>query len=162
MTTHNDHTCCFTGHRSINQEHQDKLAILLDNLLDKLIAHGVTQFRAGGAIGFDTIAALKIIEKKKKYPHIKLHLILPCKNQAERWNDLCRATYKYTLDMADSVTYVSEMYVSGCMLKRNRCLVDGSQFCIAYCLSEGGGTAYTLNYAKEHGLRTINLATMLE
>ena len=162
ITVVNDnYICCFTGHRSIAVENIDKMSALVDSILDMLISQGVTQFRTGGAVGFDTLAALKIIEKKKNNPHIQLHLILPCKNQSESWNELCQKIYSYTLEAADSITYISDTYVSGCMLKRNRSLVDGSQFCVAYCISEDGGSAYTLNYAKKQGLRTINVATML-
>lgn len=156
----NEYICCFTGHRNIFPEHTEKMPELLDGILEMLIDRGVTVFRAGGAVGFDTVAALKVIEKKKKYPDIKLHLILPCKNQSEKWNDLCKQTYLYTLSQADSITYTADEYTHGCMLKRNRQLVNGSQFCIAYCTTGEGGTAYTLNYAKGRGLRTINIATM--
>ena len=48
-----------------------------------------------------------------------------------------------------------------CMLKRNRHLVDGSSVCIAYLAQEKGGTAYTVNYAKEHGLTVLNIANMI-
>ena len=153
--------CCFTGHRNILAKHQHGLADLIDNILEKLIKNGVTVFRTGGAIGFDTAVALKVIEKKNKYPQIQLHLMLPCKNQSEKWNDYCKQTYLYTLEKADKITYTSEIYARGCMLKRNRELVNGSHYCIAYCVSDTGGTAYTLDYAKKHNVRTLNIAKLL-
>lgn len=156
-----EYICCFTGHREILPEHADRLAGVVDNVLETLIKNGVTVFRAGGAIGFDTVVALKVIEKKRHYPHIKLHLLLPCKDQADRWNDFCKQTYLYTLEQADSVVYTSEIYTKGCMLKRNRALVDGSHYCVAYCTTQKGGTAYTLNYARKKEVRTINIANML-
>ena len=42
--------------------------------------------------------------------------------------------------------------------KRNRHLVDGSSVCIAYLTQEKGGTAYTVNYAKQKEVQVINLA----
>ena len=52
-------TACFTGHRNIAYEDALRLPALLDRVLVELIERGATAFRAGGAIGFDTVAALK-------------------------------------------------------------------------------------------------------
>ena len=41
-------------------------------------------------------------------------------------------------------------------------LVEGSDYCVTY-LSDGyGGTAYTVDYAKKHGVDVINLYDKLE
>ena len=44
------------------------------------------------------------------------------------------------------------------MQKRNRYLVDHSGTCVCYLTSAKGGTAYTVNYTKQKGLRIIHLA----
>jgi uncharacterized phage-like protein YoqJ len=153
--------CMFTGHRIINARHISTLPHRLDDLLEQLIAHGYTEFRAGGAIGFDTVAALKVLERREHDPSLSLELCLPCRDQTHGWDARSREYYEYILTHADRVSYVQEAYTKGCMLARNRMLVDGSQFCIGYCTSERGGSAYTLDYAKKKGLRVINLARML-
>ena len=154
--------CCFTGHRRIRPEIMPELSALLDRVLDTLINDGVTEFRTGGAVGFDTLAALKVLEKREKYPQIKLVLYLPCRNQAERWDAECQAFYSHILTEADGMVYVCERYRAGCMQERNQRLVQGSHFCIGYCTSARGGSAYTLDYARNHGLRVINLSAMLK
>lgn len=153
--------CCFTGHRKIDGDAMAKLSPLLDRIIDRLIADGVEVFRTGGAIGFDTLAALKIIELKRLGRRIRLELVLPCKNQSDLWSDEDKRFYGYILENADSVIYARESYTRGCMLERNRMLVDGSCFCIGYCTTETGGSAYTLNYAKKKNLRVINLASLI-
>lgn len=153
--------CCFTGHRKIDGEAMQMLSILLDRALSNLTANGVTVFRAGGAMGFDTLAALKVIELREKDPSIRLDLFIPCREQADKWDGRSQEYYAYILSKADNVIYVRENYVSGCMLERNRKMVDGSDFCIGFCTSKKGGSAYTLNYAKQKNVRVINLATML-
>lgn len=153
--------CCFTGHRRIDGEALQGLSVLLDDALDRLIADGVTVFRTGGAKGFDTLAALKVLDRKQVCPDIALHLYLPCRDQTYGWDDRSCEYYDYILERADRVVYAQEAYTRGCMLERNRMLVGGSQFCIGYCISERGGSAYTLRYAKENGARVINLARML-
>lgn len=152
-------TCCFTGHRSISCEHFKKLPEQLDILFDRLVANGFRRFKTGGAIGFDTLAALKCLEIKKKYPSlpITLELCLPCKDQTNGWSEQEKHVYNFVLSQADRVTYEQEVYTAGCMYARNRRLVDGSHVCVAYLSSNHGGTAYTCNYARQKGVRVINL-----
>ena len=61
------------------------------------------------------------------------------------------------MEAADKIVYTSENYYNGCMHKRNRHLVDNSSLCIAYLTKESGGTAYTVNYARQNGLTIINV-----
>ena len=51
-------------------------------------------------------------------------LILPGREQADRWSAAARARYRSILGRADSVVYVSPVYYQGCMLARNRRLVE--------------------------------------
>ena len=156
------YVCCFTGHRDISVRHAECIVAVLDNTLEKLIASGVTLFRAGGALGFDTLVALKVLEKKNRYPQISLHLCLPCKDQTVRWGEYDKRVYDYILNKADCVSYVADKYYRGCMLARNRQLVNGADFCVSYCNKNTGGTAYTVNYAKEHNVKIINVHTLCE
>ena len=153
--------CCFTGHRKIDGNTMRSLSLLLDRALERLIADGVTVFRTGGAMGFDTLVSLKILELKKRGEDIILELYVPCRTQADRWSDCNREYYGYILENADRVIYVSDDYFKGCMHERNRRMVEGSQFCVGFCMTESGGSAYTIDYAKSKNLRVINLAAML-
>ncbi len=154
--------CCFTGHRAIPDAHIIKLPELLDTELERLIVGGVTVFRGGGALGFDTLAELKVLEKRNKYGFISLELILPCRDQAKGWSERNRGIYEYIARAADKVEYVTDTYTPYCMHERNRRLVNGSDFCVAYCASLSGGSAYTCRYAKKKGVEVINLAKRIE
>ena len=156
-----EYICCFTGHRSIDKAHANQLNDLLGKAIDKMIQDGVTVFRNGGAVGFDTLAALKVIEKKKANKNIRLELFLPCKNQAEKWNAFSKEIYAYILSEADAISYSAESYTPYCMHARDKAMVEGSGCCIAYCLRSSGGSAFTLEHAYKHGLRIINLAGSL-
>ena len=68
------------------------------------------------------------------------------------------AIYEEIKSQADKVVYTSHDYFRGCMFKRNRHLVNGSSVCIAYLTQEKGGTAYTVNYARQNNVQVINLA----
>ena len=155
-------TVCFTGHRHIPELDYPQLEEALVDTVEGLIARGAEVFRAGGAVGFDTFAALTVLSLKKKHPHIRLELILPCPTQARGWeiNDLC--LYEQILAQADAHRYVSTGYYRGVLQMRNRALVDGADVCVAYLRnSHGGGTAFTVSYALKQGLELINLQDTL-
>ena len=153
-------TCCFTGHRNILVEKCDIIENRTKNAIISLIKEGYTNFMAGGALGFDTIAALCVIELKNIYPHIKLNLALPCKDQDKSWNLKDKTVYDNIIKNADSVYYVSENYTRGCMHVRNTYMVNNSNFCICYLTEASGGTAYTVNLAYKKGLGVINVALL--
>lgn len=150
--------CCFTGHRYMSAIPLEEIKKRLESLLVKLIENeDFTDFRAGGARGFDSVAALTVLKLKNRYPHIKLHLILPCKGQEKYFSPFEKQVYALALAHADSVAYVQERYSDGVMFARNRALVDGSDLCVAYLEKLEGGTYQTVNYARKKRVRTINL-----
>jgi len=129
----------------------------LKNTIIDLIGDGVIYYGAGGALGFDTLAALTVLELKQQYPQIKLILVLPCKNQTKNWRQKDIEVYESIKSQADKIVYTSEHYYSGCMQKRNRHLVDNSDYCICYKTHDTGGTAFTVNYANKQRLKIINI-----
>lgn len=151
-------TCCFTGHRKIPQELETELAKRLEATIEELIENGYRFFGAGGALGFDTMAAQTVIRLRGRYPQIRLILVLPCVTQADRWPERDQETYRGIMEQADKVVYVSQEYTRSCMFARNRHLVDCSSACICYLAESTGGTAYTVDYARKNGLKVINLA----
>lgn len=157
MRSIKEQTCCFTGHREITLP-VETIQYNLEKQLKELISSGVIYYGAGGALGFDTIAALTVIKLRQIYPQIKLIMVLPCKEQTKGWNSNDIGIYNYILNQADKVVYTSENYYPGCMHKRNRHLVYNSSHCICYLEKNTGGTAYTVNYAKEKGLTIYNVA----
>ena len=153
-----DQTCCFTGHRDIPKTNYGMIQICLERIISDLASQGVRYFKTGGALGFDTIAALIVLKFRKKFPHIRLILVLPYKEQAENWSDSDKKIYGEILENADKVVYTSKHYHNGCMHKRNRHLVDKSGACICYLVKDSGGTSYTVDYARKKGLKIINIA----
>lgn len=151
-------TVCFTGHRSLTSEEKRNLKNALKETLEKCYETGARCFRCGGALGFDTLAAIAVLNLQRDHPDIRLELVLPCPQQSERWNQSDVNLYEEIKQSADLVTYISDTYYSGVLQLRNRKLVDGSDICIAYLKnSHGGGTAFTCAYAIRSGLEFINL-----
>ena len=156
----NEKICCFTGHRNFSND-PNEIRNILSVLLDNMITEGYTVFRAGGALGFDMLAAEAVLAKKEDGRNIRLDLMLPCPEQADKWNAESRARYRRILLLADSKSYIADNYTPTCMHERNRQMVDGASLCIAYKKHERGGTAYTCRYAEKQGVTVINLATYL-
>ena len=153
-----NYTACFTGHRIIPLFERATLSKLLEKAVIESIENGYRYFGAGGALGFDTMASFTVLRLRNKYPQIKLILVLPCENQTRNWKTADIEKYEHIKSQADKVAYVSKEYTRDCMHKRNRHLVDNSSLCICYLSKPSGGTAYTVNYAKEKGIKSINIA----
>lgn len=153
-----EQTVCFTGHRKIPSFQRLSIRRKLKKTLVTLIEQGYRFFGAGGALGFDTLAAQTVLDLKKDFPQIKLILVLPCVSQADRWAESDKAVYENIKSKADKVVYTSQEYTRDCMFKRNRHLVDGSSVCVCYLTENTGGTAYTVDYAHKQGLTIINIS----
>lgn len=158
MNDNKKHTCCFTGHRRLPKEKVESIVKRLDIAINSLIDKGVTDYISGGAMGFDLIAASLIVTKKEMGSNIMLIFALPCRNQDEHWSDGQKKLYHDLLEEADEIIYVSEEYVEGCMKKRNRYMVDRSAYCICARLYGFSGTEQTMKYARQKGVRVINVA----
>ena len=104
------------------------------------------------------LAALRVLSAREKHPEVKLHLILPCRDQAKNWREGERLLWQDIIDHADSVRFLFDTYRSGCMYARNRALVNGSELCVAYITKRQGGTFYTCSYAQQNGVPILNLA----
>ena len=152
-------TCCFTGHRHIPEKDYALIEEKLEQTIIKLYHNDIINYRAGGALGFHTLAAETVLRLRDgSLQNMRLILVLPCLNQTKGWKAEDVARYEEIKRRANKVKYVSQEYTSECMYKRNRHLVDGSSVCVCYQMQNTGGTAYTVQYAKRQGLRVINVA----
>ncbi|MCM1298468.1 MAG: DUF1273 domain-containing protein [Firmicutes bacterium] len=151
-------SCFFTGHRSF--EINAEISAKLNAMLIELINAGVTDFYAGGAPGWDMLCEKNVLELKKIYPAIKLHLILPCPpyEQTLKWNMRQKCEYKAILEHADDTEIVSDRYYDGCMKARNMRLAESGEVCLCYLRKKRSGTAQTVSMAEKRGLKIINLA----
>lgn len=156
-------TVCFTGHRVLPAGSYEAIMKAVKRTLMTLHDQGYRHFVAGGALGFDTLAALAVLAARDYYKDITLELCLPCRDQADGWGDEDRALYESIKERSDGYVILAEHYYNGCMQRRNRALVDQSSLCVAYLTStsDNGGTVTTVRYANKKGLQVINVAQLL-
>lgn len=153
------YACCFSGHRRLPAGQLPHLRRQLRQAILDQFAQGRHNFCAGGAMGFDLLAAGEVLALRDGgYPLLRLVLLLPYPGQADRWPAEQRQLYEEQRRRADEVVFTATRYTEGCMLQRDRQLVDNSSFCICYLTRDTGGTAYTVGYARRQGVPVLNLA----
>lgn len=151
------YTCSFTGYRpsklpfgnNKNCEEYQQLYSALENAIRLLIKNGVRYFQTGMAQGVDMICGEIVLELKKEFD-IYLFCVTPYENQALEWDSESISAYKRIISAASGVICTGEdVYTKGCMMKRNRYLVDNADYILAVYDGQKGGTMYTVKYAKE-------------
>lgn len=156
--------CAFTGHRPHkflwkNNESDPQCIALKKTLTEQitvLAEAGITGFFSGMAEGTDHYCSQIILDLREKNPALRLHCVLPHEGQADKWSDSAQERYHSILKQADSVEYVSRRYYDGCMLDRNRRLVESSDLLLAvYNGVRRSGTGATVNYARKMGREII-------
>lgn len=156
-----ERSACFTGHRDM-AESESAVSERLYILLEKLVTEEqIAVYYAGGAVGFDTVAAKCVLRLREKYPQVRLRLVLPCSNeeQTRKWTANQKYEFRQILTSADSVEYTAKHQFRGCMAFRNARLVEhATDYCICYHdPARKSGTSQTIGFAEKKGLKIINL-----
>lgn len=151
-------TVCFTGHRRLSPEESALLSHRLNALLEALFRRGYRRFICGGALGFDTLAAECVLRLQASHPEVRLVMALPCGNQAQRWSSGDSRRYERILYAADETHVLAPTYYDGCMMVRNRYMVDRAALCVCYLCHMKGGTVSTVAYALREKVPVLNVA----
>ncbi len=156
-------SCSFTGHRKFHCS--PRTSGILESAILDVMKSGVMDFYAGGAIGWDTFCAETVINMRNRFPHIRLHIVLPCppSQQSAFWSEKQRNEYLSVINAADSVECVSNSYHSSCMRARNQRLIALADCCICYYDSSHyrSGTGQTVRMAQAKGIVVINVFDIL-
>ena len=158
-------TCCFTGHRPDklpwgeweNAPACQDLKRRLNQAVESAYAHGYRHFICGMANGCDLYFFDAARYLRLQHPEVTIEAAIPYSGQADRWRPELRERYAYDLRQCDYQTLVQETYTPGCMMRRNRYMVDASRILIAAFDGRPGGTARTLEYAAQRRLEIIQI-----
>lgn len=136
--------CSFAGHGNLN--YSDEIKIKIFNKCDELISmHKVKEFWVGNYGGFDKISAIIVRELKKKYPDIKLILVIPYVTaEINQYKEIYYKEYDEIIISEYPENTPQRLRI----LKCNQYMIDKSSFLIAYVSRSCGGAAKTLEYAK--------------
>ncbi len=152
-----ENTCCFFGHRTINET--DELKSKLNEIIEKLILdENVDTFLFGSKSRFNSLCQETVTKIKEKYPHIKRIYV---RAEYPYIND----DYKnYLLESYEDTYYPEKIIGSGraVYIERNYEMINNSKFCIVYydelnTANRKSGTKIALDYAVKNGKQIIKL-----
>ena len=158
-------TVCFSGYRPEKlpwgyDECDPRCAQLKQRLRRAVCAacdDGFRHFICGMANGCDLYFFDAARYLRLQHPEVTIEAAIPFAGQADRWRPELRERYAYDLRQCDYQTLVQEAYTPGCMMRRNRYMVDASRILIAAFDGRPGGTARTLEYAARRRLEIIQI-----
>ncbi len=158
-------TCTFTRHRSAKlpwryNENDPRCAELKQRLFDTVEAvysAGFTHFICGMAEGSDLYFCEAVMALRGEHPEITIEAAVPFEGQSDKWPRAQRERYQRLICECDSVVLIQKEYSPGCMMKRNKYMVDNAQLIIACYDGKTGGTLNTLRYALEKGVQVLHL-----
>lgn len=151
-------SCAFTGHRPERlpwgYEEEDsrclQFKIDLETQMRRLLQSGIRHFITGMALGADQYFAEIVLAMQEEGEDVTLECAIPCVTQSSGWSLLQKERYANILNRAQFETLVQHDYSRGCMMRRNRYMVERANTLIAaYDGNPKGGTARTIAYAME-------------
>lgn len=159
-------SCAFTGYRPEKfpfefDEYSSEYKNFENDLTSAIINaanSGCKVFYSGLARGFDIVAAELVIMLRETGRDIKLHCVMPFKNQFDGWEIKWQLRYLRVVKSADDITVLSDSYFPGCYNNRNKFMIDRSDTVITYFDGQKGGTASTIRMAEKNGLYIMNIA----
>lgn len=122
-----DKTCCFFGHRKIEETPELKTA-LVDTIEDLIINKGIDTFLFGSKSEFDDLCHKIVTELKERYPHIKRIYVRSAFQYIPDWYE------KSLLENNEGTYFPEHMENAGraSYVERNQEMINHSKFCVVY------------------------------
>ena len=147
--------CTFAGHRIINE---NVVAPLVNAAITELLRQDSDfLFYTGGMGDFDTLCSRIVRAEKRRHPEKRLSLVLvePYMKSSINTNK------ERLLTLYDDIEIPLELmgcHSKAAIGKRNRVMIDSSDYLIACVTRQYGGAYQTLRYAQRRRIEIINLA----
>ena len=142
--------CSFCGHGKEWDLPMD-IDIRIEVAVSDLISKNVNVFYSGGMGAFDSKCEAVILKLKQKYKDLKLILIIPYLTKT--LDDISKAK-KY-----DEIIFpdLGRVHYKSAIQKRNRWMIDRSDFLLSYVKNSTGGARQSFEYAKRKGIDITEL-----
>ena len=147
--------CTCFGHR---ETYKDFSRVLSELLEDLILNQGVVEFWTGGMGNFDGSFSAAVRGLKRKYPDIKLILIKPYFSNELNTN---KEYYEFTYDDVVIPDVLAGVHPKSAITKRNRWMVENSDFVVTYVYRDFGGAYDAKKYALKLGKTVFETNDML-
>lgn len=147
-------TCCFAGHRQIPHCLFKEIITAIEKLV---LATDEIEFLSGSMGDFDKLCEKAVREIKKEYPkkNIRLYRVLPSCQYIPHQEE-----YQYQRSLFDEIIVCDASdgtHYKSMIGKRNRWMVEQSDFMIAYVMHESGGAYSAFQYARKQNVEIIRI-----
>ena len=155
-----DNTCCFFGHRTINETEELK-ARLIEILENLIVEKQVDTFLFGSKSRFNSLCLELVTTLKEKYPHVKrIYVRAEFPYISEQYKN-------YLLESYEETYYPEKIMNAGraAYVERNCEMINNSKYCVIYYDEQNAptarksGTKIALAYAVKRGREVILLPT---
>ena len=147
--------CTFAGHRNINE---NMVAPPVNATIKELLQKDMDfLFYTGGMGDFDLLCGQIVRRTKKRCPEKRIRLVLVepyMKNSINTDKERLQALY----DDIEVPLELAGCHPKAAIGKRNRILIDRSDYLIACVTHQYGGAYQTLRYAQQRRIKIINVA----
>lgn len=143
--------CALCGPRSIKKEDITPMLMNLDFELGVLISQNVTTFRVIPSPGFNSYAALSVLNLKRIFPEAELEVLVGDFNNKLSEKDL--SIKEFIIAHADRVIDVEKLRTSESL---SEILISGCSYLVSYSENDPGFTSSVLKQAHESGLQLIH------
>lgn len=139
------------GPRNIKKEDIAPMLMNLDFELGMLISQNVTTFRVIPSPGFNSYAALSVLNLKRIFPEAELEVLVGNFNNKLSEKDL--SVRNFIITHADRVIDTEKLRTSESL---SEILISGSSYLVSYSDDDPGFTSSVLECARRNGLQLIH------
>ena len=122
--------CTFFGHRTVTENIKEKLYLQIRYLIESC---GADTFWVGNNGGFDEIVGDTLKSIMKEYPHISCNIVIAHLRDASNKEFPLETIFPEELEKS-----IPRFAID----KRNRWMIDRSDFAITYVMRDGGAKKY--------------------
>jgi len=137
----------------------DDLTQRLIKEIVNLCEQGVKEYTTGMESGAGLLCCEVALAMKENDPDVKVHAVIPFRRYADELARDERAWYAFLLKQCDSVVYLFEEYMEGCVAARNRRIIDDADILLAVCepdrIPTHSEVGEAVQYARLKGKRVV-------
>ena len=146
-----NNACGAFGHREVYQSIEKEIDELIIELIEN---HNTDTFFTGGMGEFDKLFSSAIRRAQKIYPDIKLILVKPYFTAEMNRHKSFYQNYYSSVIIPEELIGV---HYKSAITKRNKWIIDNSNYCICYVCRDFGGAYSAMKYAEKKNKLYINL-----